>query len=65
MLAQDIMTRQVITVRADTTVDEIAHLLDSHHDDRVGAGLEAAHPRRHSSARRWRAGTCSTAQNCR
>ena len=31
MLAQDIMTRQVITVRADTTVDDIAHLLDSRH----------------------------------
>ena len=31
MLAQGIMTRQVITVRADTTVDDIAHLLDEHH----------------------------------
>ncbi len=31
MQAQDIMTREVITVRADTTVDEIAHLLGQRH----------------------------------
>lgn len=31
MQAQDIMTREVITIHADTTVDEIARLLDRHH----------------------------------
>jgi CBS-domain-containing membrane protein len=31
MKAQDIMTRQVITVRADTAVDDIAHLLGQRH----------------------------------
>ena len=43
MLAQDIMTRQVITVRADTTVDEIAHLLDSHHIGSVPVVDEQGH----------------------
>ena len=31
MKAQDIMTREAITVRADTTVDNIAHLLNEYH----------------------------------
>ena len=43
MKAQDIMTREVITVRADTTVDEIAHLLDEHHIGSVPVVDEEGH----------------------
>jgi CBS domain-containing protein len=31
MKAQDIMTREVVKIRADTTVEEIARLLSKHH----------------------------------
>lgn len=43
MQAQDIMTREVITVRTDTTVDEIARLLGERHIGSVPVVDEEEH----------------------